>query len=248
MANVEFYTKLKINNGQLADFKRHVDAIVGAGNASNGATLRCDWFINEVKNESVAMMGHRDDAAMLAHHSAVGSHYEAIANISSSELEFFGDPSSAVIKTMSRFNPRVLKFAYGLNKTPTPVHGALTGKTRGIEIYSHFNIYAGHFGACKAVGAALIPIVSGKDPGTTRYDWYYDEASLKCVAMDAYLDTPSMFAHMKNAHDVHEELFDHSTMITEFLGELPEEAKAAVARYDPYILPLYAGLKSSAAR
>ena len=61
--------------------------------------------------------------------------------------------------------------------------------------------------------------------------------------MDCYKDTPSMFAHMKNAHDVHELLFDHSTMVTEFLGELPDEAKAAVARYNPYILPLYAGLR-----
>ena len=93
------------------------------------------------------------------------------------------------------------------------------------------------------MGADLIPIVSSKDPGTTRYDWFYDDEKLQCVAMDCYKDTPSMFAHMKNAHDVHELLFDHSTMVTEFLGELPEEAKAAVARYNPYIRPLYAGLK-----
>ena len=243
MANVEYYAKLKIKNDQLPRFKRHVDAVVSAANAVDAATLRCDWFINEDKKEAVAMVVHRDEAAMLAHHAVAGSHYEALADCSSGALDFFGDPVAVVVKAMSRFNPRVLKFAYGLNATSTSIHAALTNKSRGIEIYSRFTIHAGHFDACKAVGAALIPIVSSKDPGTTRYDWFYDEASLQCVAIDAYLDTPSMFAHMKNAHDVHEELFEHSTMLTEFLGELPEAAQAAVARYDPYILPLYAGMK-----
>jgi quinol monooxygenase YgiN len=243
MANVEFCAKLKIQVSQLVSFKRHVDAIVGAANAAGSGALRCDWFIDEIKNEAAAMVVYRDESAMLSHHDVVGSHYDALADCSKRELEFFGDPSAAIVKAMSRFNPRVLKFAYGLNKTSTPMHGALTNEVRGIEIYSRFTIHGGHFDACKAVGAALIPIVSSKDPGTTRYDWFYDEASLQCVAMDAYADTPSMFAHMKNAHDVHEELFDHSTMMTEFLGELPQEAKAAVARYDPYILPVYAGLK-----
>lgn len=242
MPNIEFYAKLKINVGQLQKFKQHADAIVATAWETGPATLRCDWFIHEGKSESVAMVVYQDDAAMQLHLKLAHSHFDALADCGYGSLEFLGDVSATAQRAMSRFNPRVLPFAYGIKSISTTMHGALTSG-KGIEIYTRFDILPGHFEGCKAVGAELIPIVSSKDPGTTRYDWFYDEANLQGVAMDAYLDTPSMFAHMKNAHDVHEKLFDHSTMITEFLGDLPEEAKAAVARYNPYILPLYAGLK-----
>ena len=242
MPNVEFYAKLKIHEGQLQRFKRRVDAIVHTAGETGSATLRCDWYINEEKNESVAMVVYKDDASMQLHHSLAASHFDHVADCCDASLEFLGAASAAAQATMSRFNPRVLAFAYGINPTSTTLHGALTSGS-GIEIYTRFDIFPEHFEGCKAVGAELIPIIRSKDPGTTRYDWFYDEANLQGVAMDAYVDTPSMFAHMKNAHDVHEKLFDHSTMITEFLGELPQDAKAAVARYNPYILPLYAGLK-----
>ncbi len=241
MSNIEYYAKLKISNGQLSHFKAQADAIVHIAKDSK-SVLRCDWFINEEKGEAVAMVVHTDNAAMQLHHAAAHAHYEAIAACCKGTLQFFGAAPSPIPAALTQLNPRTLPFAYGLQATPTTItQSYLAGG--GIEIYTLIDIFAEHLDGCKAVGADLIPIVSSKDPGTTRYDWFYDDEKLQCVAMDCYKDTPSMFAHMKNAHDVHELLFDHSTMVTEFLGELPEEAKAAVARYNPYILPLYAGLK-----
>ena len=243
MSNVEFYAKLKIREGQLAAFKRHVDAIVDA--ARNRAdTLRHDWFLYEGKGESVVMAVYRDDAAFQSHHAAACEHFDALPRICAPSLEFLGDAAPATQAALAAFNPRVFKFAYGIKPASTTLHEALRSPA-GIEIYTKFTIFPGHLDGCKRVGADLIPIVSSKDPGTSRYDWFYDDEALQGIAMDCYLDTPSMFAHMKNAHDVHELLFDHSTMVTEFLGELPEDAKAAVARYNPYILPLYAGIQKA---
>lgn len=243
MPNVEFYVKLKIGEGRMSGFKQNVDAIVANAKTMGEAVLRCDWFIHEGKSESVSMTVFADEAAMQKHFASVGKNYDAIAACASGNLQFLGNVSATTKSLVAKFNPRVLQFAYGIKPASTTIHAALgiNGK-RGIEIYTRFDIFPEHLEGCKQVGADLIPIVSSKDPGTTRYDWFYDDEQRIGVAMDAYADTPSMFAHMKNAHDVHELLFDHCTMVTEFLGGLPAEAEAAVARYNPYILPLYAGL------
>lgn len=243
MSNVEFYIKLKIRDGQIPQFKRHVDAIVDMARQQD-ETLRNDWFLHEGKAESVVMAVYRDDAAFRAHHAAAREHFDAVADMCDASLEFLGEIAADTESALRAFNPRVFRFAYGIKPSSTTMHEALRSPN-GIEIYTKFTIFPGHLDSCKQVGADLIPIVSSKDPGTSRYDWFYDDEKLQGIAMDCYLDTPSMFAHMKNAHDVHELLFDHSTMITEFLGELPEDAKAAVARYNPYVLPLYAGLRKT---
>jgi quinol monooxygenase YgiN len=112
-----------------------------------------------------------------------------------------------------------------------------------IEIYTRFEIKSKDMPIFKKLAAELVSVVKAKDPGTPRYDWFYDDANSLSVAMDTYANASAMFAHMKNCHDVHHELLQHASMVTEFLGELPQEAMQAVAKYDPYILTFCAGLK-----
>ena len=238
MPHIEYYAKLKIHNGKMDKVKHAMDGINAAAKALGAQMLRSDWYLNEAKNEAATVSVYNDDAALHAHCAQAGEHFAALAACGDGLLQFFSTPPAQMPTTLAPFKPASFRFAYGIKSNPTPIHSA----KRGIEIYSLFSIFPGKRDAFKAVGAELLPIIRGKDPGTTRYDWFYDDANLKCVALDCYADTPSMFAHMKNAHDVHELLYDHSTMLTEFLGELPEDAKAAVAHYDPNVLPLYSGI------
>jgi quinol monooxygenase YgiN len=123
---------------------------------------------------------------------------------------------------------------------------ASSGSAGPIEIYTGFAIQPGQLAQFKRLAVELTNVVRAKDLGTTRYDWFYNDAQHVCIAMDTYVDAPAMFAHMKNCHEAHEKLLPLSTMTTEFLGELPSVAMQAVAKYQPYILKFLCGLQSGA--
>ena len=238
MPHIEYYAKLKIHNGKMDKVKHAMDGINAAAKALGAQMLRSDWYLNEAKHEAATVTVYNDEAALHVHCQQASEYFAALAANSEGSLQFFGAAPAQIHAALAAFIPAKFQFAYGIKSNPTPIHST----KRGIEIYSLFSIFPGKLNEFKAVGAELLPIIRSKDPGTTRYDWFYDDANLKCVALDCYADTPSMFAHMKNAHDVHELLYNCSTMLTEFLGELPDDAKAAVARYDPNVLPLCAAL------
>lgn len=124
-----------------------------------------------------------------------------------------------------------LAFGFGLASAPpaeTPP---------GIEIVTRFSIAAGQEAAFREQAQLLTDLVRARDPGTARYDWFFSGDGRSSVALDTYADTAGMLAHMANAHALHAGLLDIATMQTEFLGDPPADAWAAVAKYDPFVLP-----------
>ena len=141
----------------------------------------------------------------------------------------------------------MLNFAYGMQaRSGIQCVARPAGRqpTEHIEIYTHFALHPGKLDVFKRDAAALLEVVKQKDTGTSRYDWFYDDANLTAVAADTYDDPASMFSHMRNCHEAHNKLLHHSTMVTEFLGTLPLAAMQAVAKYDPYIAPFLVGLRA----
>lgn len=242
MANIEIHARCRIQDGRLDTFKQHASRIVDAGREAGGV-LRCDWFISEERGESVAMTVYRDEDALVAHRGRAEEAWRGVRSACAGGVfEVFGILSDRARVVLAEENPRMFGFVHGLKDgQPQPVVGAR--KPGGIEIYTRFDIRDGELEAFKARGAELLAVVRDNDPGTLRYDWFYDEAQLQCVVMDTYADAQGMFAHMRNAHDAHEKVLAHASMITEFLGELPAHAAAAVAKYDPFVVKLHAGLR-----
>jgi quinol monooxygenase YgiN len=141
---------------------------------------------------------------------------------------------------------KLFRFAAGLGpgsaaSSFNPAGGR--GETNHIEIYTRFFINPGSLAAFREAAAAMLQTTRENDPGTSRYDWFYDAAESECLALDTYDDAAAMFAHMANCHDAHERLLANATMVTEFLGGLPAAALAGLSKYEPYILPFFAGLK-----
>lgn len=242
MAGIETHARCRIQEGRLEAFKRHASRIVDAAREA-GDVLRCDWFISEERGEAVAMTVYRDDDALVAHRERADEAWRGARSASAGgTLEVFGELSGGARAALADEKPRVFGFVHGLQDgAPQPVVGAR--KPGGIEIYTRFDIREGELEAFKARGAELFVVVRDKDPGTLRYDWFYDETHMQCVVMDTYADAQGMFSHMRNAHDAHEKVLAHASMITEFLGELPPDAASAVAKYNPFVLKLHAGLR-----
>lgn len=245
--HIETYAKFKIHPGKMEEFKTRLQALVKQVRANEPRTMRYDWFVCDDKYEAVAMDCYVDEDAMFAHQKNAGPFHRAVLEVSDMSVEFLGIPTQGALDAVKKFGPQFFEFDSGLDQGPgalrfTPSSG--TPSIEHIEIYTRFQIHDGKLEEFKRDADALLAVVKEKDTGTLRYDWFYDDSKNLCIAMDTYKDAEGMFTHMKNAHDAHEKLLHLSSMTTEFLGELPPAANAAVAKYSPYILPFYAGLKS----
>jgi quinol monooxygenase YgiN len=191
------------------------------------------------------MAVHRDTDALRSHIASAGALYGRLTQQASVALQWIGRPAAAALQALplqamiadfdsgQGATSGADKFSRDINGQPIP----------HIEIYTHFAVQPGKLAEFKVHARECLDIVVARDPGTARYDWFYDDANLVSLALDTYNDPQSMFAHMKNCHDAHEKLLRVSAMTTEFLGELPPEAMAAISKYNPYVVRFVAGLK-----
>lgn len=247
MNTIETYAKFTIHDGKLDEFKERVNAIVAAVREKDPGTLRYDWYIHEESMESIAMDAYLTENAMYAHQSNCKDLHAAVRDCSDMVVEFLGMPSPQGISAVSKFGPKLLDFDGGLKEHSGALdfspYFCLPG-SGNIEIMTRFNVQPGKMDIFKKAARELLQVVREKDTGTFRYDWFYNEADNECIAMDTYIGAAGMFGHMKNAHEKHSELLQYSTLITEFLGELPDEAMEAVSKYNPKIFSFFDGLAS----
>jgi quinol monooxygenase YgiN len=250
MNPIEIHCKLALEPGSMPCALDQARALVEAARPIQAeelpAVLRCDWFAHDAKQECIGMLAYRGDAALIAHRVAAAESFAALERTGTLEVRFLGQPSAEAFRHWAHLSPSVVEFDSGITGTPGAARyrdRSAAASKRHIEIYTTFAIRAGRVADFRRNAAAVLDIVKQKDPGTARYDWYYDDATGSCVALDTYSDPASMFAHMRNCHDAHEKLLHDSTMLTEFLGELPPEAMAAVAKYQPYVVRFVAGLQ-----
>jgi quinol monooxygenase YgiN len=242
---MEIYTKYSIRDGCTDTFREQAHAIAAAARKA-GTALRCDWFIHAQRRAAVHMLAHRDEAALGAYRGATQSLYDAIAaSADGASMEILDSVSDAFRASITRHGVRQADFAYGLKPRSAALDFSAAGPgTAGhIEIYTRFFIQPGKLDRFKTDARALLDVVVQKDPGTLRYDWFFNDSDHYCLALDSYADAQAMFAHMRNCHAAHAKLMEMSTITTEFLGALSDEAMQAVAKYDPFILPFACGLK-----
>jgi quinol monooxygenase YgiN len=239
MAQIELHLRLTTDEPGLPELRRIAGLILDAARCADSGIARCDWFVNEARREYVAMIVHACAEGMELHQRAAAGSYQALLVHATAALDIFGPASAASLATLGGFRLRQFHYADGLSAL-----GARPLSDPPIEIYTGFAIQAGQLEQFKRLARELTEVVRTRDPGTARYDWFYNDTASLCIAMDTYIDAQAMFAHMSNCHDAHEKLLKISTMTTDFLGELPPQAMLAVARYDPYILKFFGGLQS----
>lgn len=230
MAGFEFYGKLRLPEGTRARALELLAQVADDVQRRCQGILRCDVYASRGAEECVTMMAFDRDEAAGTFLDETGRSFDQLATLAQGDVIFLGEAPALAARALHAFAPRTFDFAFGRETGPQ------RRPAPGIEVYTLFEIHDGGGDPIRRIGRELVSIVNARDPGTTRYDWFFSRNDRQCIAMDSYADAPSMFAHMRNAHDTHEQLFRHATMKVEFLGELPAEAQAAVAKYDPYVL------------
>jgi quinol monooxygenase YgiN len=242
---IEIYTKWRVKPERMASFLQTAHDLVARTLTNDPGTLRCDWFVNDDRYEVISMVVHRDTEALAAHVASCGALYGQLIGNAGFDLQWVGRPSATALAALPVTN-RIAAFDSGrqADSGSAGFHRNISAAPLShIEIFTQFAIHPGKLAEFRQYAKQCLDRVCQSDPGTSRYDWFYDEPNQTCLALDTYNDPASMFAHMKNCHEPHARLLELSTMTTEFLGDLPHYARAAIAKYNPYIARFFAGLK-----
>lgn len=237
MARVETYARYKVHEGKLGAFREKVTALVEASKA--GSPVRLDWFSNDETSEAAGIAIHRDDDAIAVHLERLAPAYQDLLTVADlMTIDQLGGRVTGPVARAFGQEPRHFDFDGGVHEVPDfdPEDGV-------IEIFTRFFINPGELETFQAYADEILAIVREKDPGTIRYDWFYDKAGEQCIAMDTYAGWDGTVTHMKNCHEPHDALLKHSKMITEFLGRLKPDLEARLASFKPYVFQFDAGLK-----
>jgi len=246
---IEVHARFTILPGQMQAFETAVNAGIELVRENEPGTTRYDWFIDAEHLDAVAMDTYADEAALFAHLGNMRKAFPAILAHAKATMSLLGNPGERVLVATRPMALAQYEFLGGIEEVSAARHfrrteTRTTGQAPGhIEILTRFEASPGHWPRFVELAREHIEVVKGKDPGTVRYDWFVDESRAECITLDTYRDTASLFAHMRNCHDIHGEFLQISRLSTVFLGELPEEAAKEVAKYKPRELPFYRGLR-----
>ncbi|MCY4425561.1 MAG: antibiotic biosynthesis monooxygenase [Halieaceae bacterium] len=247
MSAIEAHARFKVHHDCEDEFRDTISPLIAGVRENEPGTLRYDWFTNGDGAEYFSFDIYADEAAMHAHQRNSGEQFLRALALADVSVELLGAPMAKPDDRPAPFRQLRYDFAYGLGKHSAAANftaEARDSDTGHIEIYSKFQIEPGRLDEFKSCAAAVLDVVKDKDPGTIRYDWFYDDANLQCLAMDSYRDADALFGHMENASTPHARLLEIATTDTEFLGALPQRVFTAVAKYQPRIWTFHDGIKA----
>ena len=77
-------------------------------------TRQYDWFLSPDETECVVRERYASSEAVLEHMVNVAAQLQQLPEVADLSLEFYGDPSPALMKAVEAFEPAVFRFLGGL--------------------------------------------------------------------------------------------------------------------------------------
>jgi quinol monooxygenase YgiN len=225
MNQIYIVARFKIRPGMSLEFKAAAaDCLAGSRSGESG-TLAYEWFMSEEESEAIAIEAYAGSEALLAHMKNAGPRIPKLAQYADSALEGLGSPNPEIrerLKGRIEFVPRV----QGLDAPSL----ADSGSGTDIRTVAQFRIQPARLSEFKTGMAAGLAVVAEKDPGTTAYEWFLDEARCQCTVVEMYKNVDALFAHSKNVGHLVRGLLQMSELSAELCTRGPASALAPLAK------------------
>ena len=130
-------------------------------------------------------------------------------------------------RSFRALTPAEVRLAGGTRRDHTSLEAGAVSELWGI---ARFKIHEGKLEEYKRLSAQAMEIVQTKDPGTLRYDVYFNDDQSECVVLERYRDSEAAIAHASNLGDLFEAVLATVTVVHgELLGEPSAELRANLA-------------------
>ena len=95
---------------------------------------------------------------------------------------------------------------------------------------ARFRIHEGKLEEFKRLSAEALEIVKAKDPGTLRYDTYFNDDGSECVILEVYRDSQAAIEHAEHMAGVSARVLAIVDVVHgELLGEPSQEIRSRLA-------------------
>ena len=104
------------------------------------------------------------------------------------------------------------------------------GTTSELHSIVRFRFHEGKLEEFKRLSAVCMEIVRTQDPGTLRYDTFFNEDESECIVLEQFRDLDALLQHGTNIGDeLMEAIAATGECFGELLGPVPAEVRANLA-------------------
>jgi quinol monooxygenase YgiN len=225
MNPIYIVARFNIEAQRTGEFETAVAACVEGVRTGEPETFAYEWFMSENRREALVIEAYQSSEAIFSHMKNSSAHMPALMQFARSSALGLGTPSEELRKRLSgriSFAPRFV----GLDK---PDVGDC-GSGEDIRTIARFRIHPGKMEDFKRGVIAGLEIVAAKDPGTTAYEWFLDEAAGQCTVIEQYRDVGCLVAHTKNVGHLVRGLMQSADLSADIGIKGPGSTLAALAK------------------
>ena len=99
----------------------------------------------------------------------------------------------------------------------------------GIEVWAELTVAEGKAAEFKEAATALVAAIKAEEPGTTGYEWYFNDDAMKCHVSEHYASAEAQAAHGRGetVRPLFAKVFTLCSLSRiESHGDIPEAAQA----------------------
>jgi quinol monooxygenase YgiN len=93
-----------------------------------------------------------------------------------------------------------------------------------------FRIHPGKAEEFKQIAAQCLEAVTAREPGTSVYEWFINEAASECVVLETYESADALLAHTRNVGALVGQLLKIADCSVDMLADPTPEVRAALKR------------------
>jgi quinol monooxygenase YgiN len=95
---------------------------------------------------------------------------------------------------------------------------------------ARFKIHPGKSEEFKRIAAESLAVVRAKDPGTSTYEWFINEAQNECIVLETYESAEDLLAHGRNVGRLVGTLLQISDCTVDMLADPTPEVRSLLQR------------------
>jgi quinol monooxygenase YgiN len=106
-----------------------------------------------------------------------------------------------------------------------------------------FRIRPGMAEEFKQIAAEALAVVRTKDPGTSEYEWFMNDAGTECIVLETYESAEDVGAHAQNVGRLVGKLLQMSQVSVDMLGTPTPQMRETLKRMPISVFNQFQGLK-----
>src|SRR5262245_554238 len=210
MSRLEVIPRMRVREGKLDGFKRHVSECIRLTRESGVPVLRYDWFLSKDGTECELRELYPDAQAFVGQHMKTAAASAVLFNeFADDHSVALYDPPPELVQRLRtgpmRGNATFYSFFQGLGNEESPQL-----VSPAFELAANMTVRPGRLDEFKAQAGDVMRLTRQLDTNTLRYDWFLSEDCTECSVREVYVSEAGLLEHVGHVKEARDRMFRDS--------------------------------------